>query len=58
MRITFAFLVSFAKERGYTVEKTRRSVEWWNNNNHSIVGVCNSVQQTYNEILQDSQTNE
>ena len=53
MRITFKDLERFAREHGYTVERTGRMIEWYRNNNHSIIGVVYSVQDAYSEIRQD-----
>lgn len=52
--MTLKKLEEFARENGYTVEKTKsRTYEWYRNNDHSIVGVCESVQETYDEIYFD-----
>lgn len=50
----FAELQRFARERGYTVDRIReKKIEWHRNDDHSMVGVCTSVTETYNEILCD-----
>ena len=47
-------LQEFARENGYTVEKIKsRNYEWYRNDNHSAIGVCDSVQETYNEIVDE-----
>jgi hypothetical protein len=53
MRITFKSLEQFAQQRGYTVERRGRMIEWYHNNDHSIIGVVYSVSDAYSEIKQD-----
>lgn len=36
MRITFKSLEQFARERGYTVERRGRMIEWYHNNDHEV----------------------
>lgn len=54
MRITFKFLKEFALSKGIYVEKARcggRNVyEWWKQNDHSTVGVCDTIEEAYREI--------
>ena len=50
-------LKRFARERGYTVERNRNTYEWYRNSDHSIVGVCDTIKDTINEINQDIQWN-
>lgn len=50
----FDTLAQFARERGYTVERTsKRTIEWWRNDDHSMIGVCSSVQEAHDEIFND-----
>jgi len=53
MRMSFKSLEQFARERGYTVERRGRMIEWYHNNDHSIIGVVYSVTAAYSEIKQD-----
>lgn len=49
-RITFKQLQNYASSHGYMVEKVRGKIEWNREDNHSIVGVCDTVCQAYGEI--------
>ena len=53
MRMSFKSLEQFARERGYTVERRGRMIEWYHNQDHSIIGVVYSVRDAYSEIKQD-----
>jgi hypothetical protein len=51
--MSFKSLESFARERGYTVERRGRMIEWCRNEDHSMIGVVYSVHEAYSEIKQD-----
>lgn len=53
-RFTFAGLRAFADQHGVEVEKRGKLIEWWRRDNHSVVGVCRSIGQAYNEIAQEN----
>lgn len=56
MRITMAHLEKFASSRGYTVERRGKMIEWYRNDNHSIIGVTSRVSDAYREIISDDLT--
>lgn len=53
--MTLKQLETFARENGYTVEKNGKNYEWWRNSDHSMVGVCETIKETYQEIVFDKQ---
>jgi len=48
---TFAQFEEWAKGIGYVVERVGRRIEWYHKNNHSIIGVCSTIQQAKDEII-------
>lgn len=51
--MTLKQLEMFARENGYSVEKKGKTYEWWRNSDHSMIGVCDTIKETYYEILWD-----
>ena len=47
---TFAQLEKWAEYHGYVVEKIGRRIEWYHEDNHSIIGDCSTVRETHDEI--------
>lgn len=52
--MTLKQLEIFAHDNGYIVEKTGKNYEWYKNTDHSVIGVCDTIKETYYEILWDS----
>lgn len=50
---TFAQLEKWAECHGYVVEKIGRRIEWYHEDNHSMIGVCSTVGDTLREICAD-----
>ena len=47
-------LEKYGRERGYTIEKVaNKKYEWYRNDDHSMVGVCETIRETINEINAD-----
>lgn len=50
---TFAQLEIWAGRNGYAVERIGRRIEWYHRDNHSIIGVCSTIGEAFNEIYVD-----
>ena len=50
-RLTFNKLVDFANSHGIHVEKKGSQIEWFSKDDHSIVGVCDTIKEALYEIV-------
>ena len=50
-RLTFNKLVDFANNHGIHVEKKGSQIEWFSKDDHSIVGVCDTIKEALYEIV-------
>jgi hypothetical protein len=50
-RLTFNKLFDFANSHGIRVEKKGRQVVWFSKDDHSIVGVCDTIKEALYEIV-------
>ena len=53
MKFSFKSLQKLATNLDYTVERVGRVYQWWDNNDHSIVGECRTIVECATEITQD-----
>ena len=50
-RLTFNKLFDFANSHGIHVEKKGSQIEWFSKDDHSIVGVCDTIKEALYEIV-------
>jgi len=50
-RLTFNKLIDFANSHGIHVEKKGSQIEWFSKDDHSIVGICDTIKEALYEIV-------
>ena len=56
--MTFKQLVKLAAKHNIIVERTGRKIEWWNNDDHSIIAECSSVKEASEEVANEISKNQ
>ena len=49
-RNTLASLQAYAEKLGFVVERVGKTYEWYHKDIHSMIGVCHTIQETFDEI--------